>query len=37
MAVSEYELVLMLDPEAPDERRDEIATNARGPRDDSFA
>lgn len=30
MAVSEYELVLMLDPEAPDERRDEIATNARG-------
>ena len=30
MAVSEYELVLMLDPEAPDDRRDEIATNARG-------
>jgi small subunit ribosomal protein S6 len=30
LAVSEYELVLMLDPEAPDERRDEIATNARG-------
>jgi small subunit ribosomal protein S6 len=30
MAVSEYELVLMLDPETPDERRDEIATNARG-------
>ncbi|MDX6583792.1 MAG: small subunit ribosomal protein [Solirubrobacterales bacterium] len=27
---AEYELVLMLDPEAPDERRDEIATNARG-------
>jgi small subunit ribosomal protein S6 len=25
----EYELVLMLDPEAPDERRDEIAVNAR--------
>jgi small subunit ribosomal protein S6 len=30
LAVSEYELVLMLDPEVPDERRDEIATNARG-------
>ena len=30
MAVSEYELVLMLDPEAPDERRDQIATIARG-------
>lgn len=27
---AEYELVLMLDPEAPDERRDEIVTNARG-------
>jgi small subunit ribosomal protein S6 len=26
---NEYELVLMLDPEAPDERRDQIATNAR--------
>jgi small subunit ribosomal protein S6 len=26
---NEYELVLMLDPESPDERRDEIATNAR--------
>jgi ribosomal protein S6 len=26
---AEYELVLMLDPEAPDERRDEIATTAR--------
>ena len=25
----EYELVLMLDPEAPDNRRDEIATGAR--------
>jgi small subunit ribosomal protein S6 len=25
----EYELVLMLDPEAPDERRDEITANAR--------
>lgn len=25
----QYELVLMLDPEAPDERRDEIASNAR--------
>ncbi len=25
----EYELVLMLDPEAPDERREEIAVNAR--------
>jgi small subunit ribosomal protein S6 len=30
LAVSEYELVLMLDPETPDEQRDEIATNARG-------
>ena len=29
MSVSEYELVLMLDPEQPDERRDEIAANAR--------
>lgn len=27
---AEYELVLMLDPEAPDERRDQIATDARG-------
>lgn len=27
---AEYELVLMLDPEAPDERRDKIATDARG-------
>ena len=27
---AEYELVLMLDPETPDERRDEIATDARG-------
>jgi ribosomal protein S6 len=27
---SEYELVLMLDPETPDERRDQIATEARG-------
>jgi small subunit ribosomal protein S6 len=26
---SEYELVLMLDPEAPDERRDQIAAEAR--------
>jgi small subunit ribosomal protein S6 len=26
----EYELVLMLDPETPDERRDSIAQNARG-------
>ena len=26
---SEYELVLMLDPEAPDERRDQIASEAR--------
>jgi small subunit ribosomal protein S6 len=26
---AEYELVLMLDPEAPDERRDEIASTAR--------
>jgi len=25
----EYELILMLDPEAPDERRDEIVANAR--------
>ena len=30
MSVSEYELVLMLDPEAPDERRDQISTDARG-------
>jgi small subunit ribosomal protein S6 len=29
-AVHEYELVLMLDPETPDERRDSIAQNARG-------
>src|ERR687890_1251051 len=29
MATREYELVLMLDPEAPDERRDEIAQEAR--------
>jgi small subunit ribosomal protein S6 len=29
LAVSEYELVLMLDPEAPDERRDQIAADAR--------
>jgi small subunit ribosomal protein S6 len=28
LAVSEYELVLMLDPELPDERRDEIAADA---------
>jgi small subunit ribosomal protein S6 len=27
--MSEYELVLMLDPESPDERREEIASNAR--------
>ena len=27
---AQYELVLMLDPEAPDERRDQIATEARG-------
>ena len=27
---AEYELVLMLDPETPDERRDQIATDARG-------
>ena len=27
---AEYELVLMLDPEAPDERRDQIANDARG-------
>ena len=26
----EYELVLMLDPEAPDERRDQIVSDARG-------
>ena len=26
---TEYELVLMLDPEAPDERRDQIAADAR--------
>jgi small subunit ribosomal protein S6 len=30
LATSEYELVLMLDPETPDERRDQIATDARG-------
>jgi small subunit ribosomal protein S6 len=29
MATREYELVLMLDPEAPDERRDQIAQEAR--------
>jgi small subunit ribosomal protein S6 len=29
MSISEYELVLMLDPEAPDERRDQIAADAR--------
>ena len=29
MSVSEYELVLMLDPEAPDERRDQISSDAR--------
>jgi small subunit ribosomal protein S6 len=29
-AAHEYELVLMLDPETPDERRDSIAQNARG-------
>jgi small subunit ribosomal protein S6 len=29
-AIPEYELVLMLDPEAPDERRDTIAQDARG-------
>lgn len=29
MSVSEYELVLMLDPETPDERRDAIAADAR--------
>lgn len=29
LAVSDYELVLMLDPEAPDERRDQIASDAR--------
>ena len=28
-AEAEYELVLMLDPEAPDERRDQIAADAR--------
>jgi small subunit ribosomal protein S6 len=28
-ATREYELVLMLDPEAPDERRDQIVTEAR--------
>ena len=27
---AEYELVLMLDPETPDERRDQIAADARG-------
>ena len=26
---AEYELILMLDPEAPDERREEIASNAK--------
>lgn len=30
MASADYELVLMLDPEAPDERRDQIAAEARG-------
>ena len=30
MSVSEYELVLMLDPESPDEQRDKIASDARG-------
>jgi small subunit ribosomal protein S6 len=29
-AAREYELVLMLDPEIPDERREEIASEARG-------
>ena len=29
MSLREYELVLMLDPEAPDERRDQIAQEAR--------
>ena len=29
MSCREYELVLMLDPETPDERRDQIATEAR--------
>lgn len=29
MAVSEYELILMLDPESPDEQRDKIASDAR--------
>ncbi len=29
MSVSEYELVLMLDPESPDEQRDKIASDAR--------
>ncbi|HEX2129234.1 MAG TPA: 30S ribosomal protein S6, partial [Solirubrobacterales bacterium] len=29
MATREYELVLMLDPETPDERRDQIAQEAR--------
>ena len=29
LMTAEYELVLMLDPETPDERRDEIASNAR--------
>lgn len=29
MSANEYELVLMLDPEAPDERRDQIASDAR--------
>jgi ribosomal protein S6 len=29
MSVSEYELVLMLDPESPDEQRDKIVSDAR--------
>jgi small subunit ribosomal protein S6 len=29
LATSDYELVLMLDPETPDERRDQIASEAR--------
>lgn len=32
---TEYELILMLDPEVPDERRDEIAGNARKRIDDA--
>ena len=32
---TEYELILMLDPEVPDERRDEIAGNARQRIDDA--